>query len=82
MLVLYSEPHYFLKIFLGFYQYWGSLSYKIVSYKKKECNDETFNQNQVRRSERIKKRIVNINPEDIGENDNENDEDYKWLMDN
>ena len=46
-------------------------------------NDETFNQNQVRRSERIKKRIVNINPEDIGENDNENDEDYKsWKREN
>ena len=32
---------------------------------------------QVRRSERIKKQLVNINPEDIGDNDNENDEDYK-----
>ena len=40
-------------------------------------NDETFNQKQVRRSERIKKQLVNINPEDIGENDNENDEDYR-----
>ena len=40
-------------------------------------NDETINHKQVRRSERIKKRLVNINPEDIGDNDNENDEDYK-----
>ena len=40
-------------------------------------NDETFNQKQVRRSERIKKQLVNINPEDIGDNDNENDEDYR-----
>merc|ERR1712198_175685 len=40
-------------------------------------NNETINHKQVRRSERIKKRIVNINPKDIGENDNENDEDYK-----
>ena len=40
-------------------------------------NDETFNQKQVRMSERIKKQWVNINPEDIGDNDNENDEDYK-----
>ena len=31
---------------------------------------------QIRRSERIKKRRVEINPDDIGE-DNENDEDYK-----
>ena len=40
-------------------------------------NDETVNQKQVRRSGRIKKQLVNINPEDIGENDNENDEDYR-----
>ena len=39
--------------------------------------DEMINHEQVRRSERIKKRLVNINPEDIGDNDNENDEDYK-----
>ena len=32
---------------------------------------------QIRRSERIKKRRVEINPDDIGEDDNENDEDYK-----
>ena len=40
-------------------------------------NDESVNQKQVRRSGRIKKQLVNINPEDIGENDNENDEDYR-----
>ena len=40
-------------------------------------NDEMTNHKQVRRSERIKKRLVNVNPEDIGDNDNENDEDYK-----
>ena len=40
-------------------------------------NNETVNQKQVRRSGRIKKQLVNINPEDIGENDNENDEDYR-----
>ena len=32
---------------------------------------------QIRRSERIKKRRVEINPDDIGEDDNENDKDYK-----
>ena len=40
-------------------------------------NDESVNQKQVRRSGRIKKQLVNINPEDIGDNDNENDEDYR-----
>ena len=40
-------------------------------------NDETVNQKQVRRSGRIKKQLVNINPEDIGDNDNENDDDYR-----
>ena len=49
----------------------------------KNNNNETINHKQIRRSERIKKRIVNINPEDIGENDNENDEDYKsWKREN
>ena len=43
----------------------------------KNDNNETVNHKQIRRSERIKKRIVDINPDDIGENDNENDEDYK-----
>ena len=32
---------------------------------------------QIRRSERIKKRRVEINPDDIGEDDNVNDKDYK-----
>ena len=40
-------------------------------------NDEMTNHKQVRRSERIKKRLVNVNPEDIGDNDDENDIDYK-----
>ena len=39
-------------------------------------NDESVNQKQVRRSGRIKKQLVTINPEDIGDNDNENDVDY------
>ena len=43
----------------------------------KNDNNETVDHKQIRRSERIKKRIVDINPDDIGENDNENDEDYK-----
>ena len=40
-------------------------------------NYETNNQIPVRRSERIRKRIVDLNPEDIGDNDNANDKDYK-----
>jgi len=40
-------------------------------------NDEAINHIQVRKSGRIKKRLVDINPEDIGDNDNANDEDYK-----
>ena len=43
----------------------------------KNDNNETLDHKQIRRSERIKKRIIDINPDDIGENDNENDEDYK-----
>ena len=43
----------------------------------KNDNNETVDHKQIRRSKRIKKRIVDINPDDIGENDNENDEDYK-----
>ena len=31
----------------------------------------------VRKSERIRKRLIDINPEDIGENDNAKDKDYK-----
>ena len=40
-------------------------------------NHETNNQIPVRKSERIRKRIVDLNPEDIGDNDNANDKDYK-----
>ena len=43
----------------------------------KNDNEETLDHKPIRRSERIKKRIIDINPDDIGENDNENDEDYK-----
>ena len=38
---MYYEPLYFLKIFIGFYQYWGSHFYKIVSCKRKKCFNET-----------------------------------------
>ena len=44
---------------------------------EKNDNSETEGHKQIRRSERIKKRRVEINPDDIGEDDNENDEDYK-----
>ena len=40
-------------------------------------NHETNNQIPVRKSERIRKRLVDLNPEDIGDNDNANDKDYK-----
>ncbi len=40
-------------------------------------NHEANNQIPVRKSERIRKRIVDLNPEDIGDNDNANDKDYK-----
>ena len=43
----------------------------------KNDNSETEGHKQIRRSERIRKRRVEINPDDIGEDDNENDEDYK-----
>ena len=43
----------------------------------KNDNHEAGNQIQVRKSGRIRKRIVDLNPEDIGDNDNANDEDYK-----
>ena len=38
---------------------------------------ENKNKIQVRRSERIKKRLKDIDPEDIGENDDENDKNYR-----
>ena len=40
-------------------------------------NHEANNQIPVGKSERIRKRIVDLNPEDIGDNDNANDKDYK-----
>ena len=40
-------------------------------------NDENIDRIPVRRSERIKKRLIDISPEDIGENDNAKDKDYK-----
>ena len=42
-------------------------------------NEDSGNEGhkQIRRSERIKKQRVEINPDDIGEDDNENDKDYK-----
>ena len=40
-------------------------------------NYESIDKIPVRRSERIRKRIVDLNPEDIGDNDNANDKDYK-----
>ena len=42
-------------------------------FDNRESNDKI----QVRRSERIKKRIKDIKPEDIGENDDVKDKDYK-----
>ena len=43
--------------------------------KLEKC--ENKNKIQVRRSERIKKRLKDIDPEDIGENDDENDKNYR-----
>ena len=40
-------------------------------------NDEANNQIPVRKSERIRKRLIDLNPEDIGDNDNAKDKDYK-----
>ena len=40
-------------------------------------NYESIDKIPVRRSERIKKRLKDISPEDIGENDNAKDKDYK-----
>ena len=47
-----------------------------------DMNDKNDNHNEnnhtpVRKSERLRKRLVEIDPEDIGENDNEKDKDYK-----
>ena len=47
-------------------------------YGEKEITKEKDESNkQTRRSERIKKQRVEIHPDDIGENDNENDKNYK-----
>merc|ERR1711873_151938 len=43
----------------------------------KKDNHESVDQIPVRRSERIKKRLKDISPEDIGESDNAKDKDYK-----
>ena len=43
--------------------------------KVKQC--ENKDKSQVRRSERIKKRLKDIDPEDIGENDDKNDKNYR-----
>ena len=43
----------------------------------KNDNHESIDQIPVRRSERIKKRLKDISPEDIGDNDNAKDKDYK-----
>ena len=45
--------------------------------KDKNDNHEENNHIPVRKSERIRKRLIDINPEDIGENDNAKDKDYK-----
>ena len=43
----------------------------------KNDNHKVNNHTPVRKSERLRKRLVDIDPEDIGENDNEKDKDYK-----
>ena len=43
----------------------------------KNDNHKEDNHIPVRKSERIRKRLIDIDPEDIGENDNANDIDYK-----
>ena len=43
----------------------------------KNDNHKENNHTPVRKSERLRKRLVEIDPEDIGENDNEKDKDYK-----
>ena len=48
---------------------------KVENVKKEDSGNESHK--QTRRSERIKKQRVEINPDDIGEDDNENDKDYK-----
>ena len=43
----------------------------------KNDNHKANNHIPVRKLERIRKRLIDINPEDIGENDNAKDKDYK-----
>ena len=43
----------------------------------KKDNHEANDQIPVRKSERIRKRLIDLNPEDIGDNDNAKDKDYK-----
>ena len=43
----------------------------------KKDNHEDNDQVPVRKSERIRKRLIDLNPEDIGDNDNAKDKDYK-----
>ena len=49
---------------------------KVENVEKEKDDSGNESNKQTRRSERIKKQRVEINPDDIGE-DNENDEDYK-----
>ena len=47
--------------------------------KKKEITRKGEDSNkQTRRSERIRKQRVEVHPDDIGDNDDENDKNYKW----
>ena len=43
----------------------------------KNDNHKENNHIPVRKSERLRKRLIDIDPEDIGENDSEKDKDYK-----
>ena len=43
----------------------------------KTDNHKVDGQIPVRKSERIRKRLIDLNPEDIGDNDNAKDKDYK-----
>ena len=44
---------------------------------EKTDNHKVDDQIPVRKSERIRKRLIDLNPEDIGDNDNVKDKDYK-----
>ena len=48
---------------------------KVENVKREDSGNESHK--HIRRSERIKKQRVEINPDDIGEDDNVNDKDYK-----